>query len=140
MSFLNDLINTLTGQHPQPQGQQSQPLAQAVHQAGQPALHATQPLAPSVQNAAIPQREIPVGQAMSPQDISRLAPQIQPLAQIYNQNPQDPRVMHLDPAMFGYAADTAARPPQAPSFASQAPQQGHPLTMRSQGINPYSNF
>lgn len=55
---------------------------------------------------------VPVGQPLSPQDISRLAPNVQGLANIYNQNPQDPRVSHIDPAMFGYAPDNTVRPPR----------------------------
>lgn len=58
---------------------------------------------------------IPVGQGLTPENIAALSPDIQPLAQIYNANPQDPRVAHLDPAMFGYAPDNtvAAPAPQA---------------------------
>lgn len=39
-----------------------------------------------------------------------MTPQTRQLAQIYSQNPQDPRVAHLDPAMFGYGPDPTVRP------------------------------
>jgi len=58
------------------------------------------------------QNRVPVGQALSKDDIARLPQQSRELAQVYNQNPEDERVASLDPAMFGYAAD------QAPSTAN----------------------
>lgn len=51
------------------------------------------------------QGQVPVGQQMTPQHIASLPQNIQGLAQIYNQNPMDPRVAHIDPAQFGYAPD-----------------------------------
>ena len=54
--------------------------------------------------------QIPVGQAMTPENIAGLPAQVQPLAQIYNANPQDPRVAGVDPAMFGYAPDETVAP------------------------------
>lgn len=80
--------------------------------------------------------QIPVGQSLSNQDISKLSPQIQGLAQIYNQNPQDPRVAHLDPAIFGYAPDNTVRSPQQTPFNS-AQQRGYILPQgQSQSPQP----
>ena len=74
MSFLNDLINTLTGQRPKEA------------------------------------QQIPTGQAMTPQNIQALPQGLQAQAQIYNQNPRDPRVAGIDPAMLGYAPDNGIPP------------------------------
>ena len=57
------------------------------------------------------QNRVPVGTQLTQQDISRLPQQNQALAQIYNANPQDPRVSHMDPAQFGYAPDQQVAPP-----------------------------
>lgn len=51
------------------------------------------------------QNQVSTGQKLTTQDISRLPQQQQSNAQIYNQNPQDPRVTNIDPALFGYKAD-----------------------------------
>jgi len=53
---------------------------------------------------------IPVGQSLTPENIAALSPDVQGLAQIYNTNPQDPRVAGVDPAMFGYAPDETVAP------------------------------
>lgn len=55
------------------------------------------------------QNQVPVGQTLSAQDIQKLPQNVQPLAQIYAQNPQDPRVAHIDPAIFGYAPDNSTQ-------------------------------
>lgn len=80
--------------------------------------HGKQPV--QQQQAAQPQQQkqtIPVGQKIPQNFMDSYSPQTRVLAQIYNQNPMDPRVAHIDPAMFGYAADNTARslsplPPQ----------------------------
>lgn len=97
--------------------------------------------APSPQNTAqSPQGGIPVGQALTPQNISSLSPNVQPLAQIYNQNPQDPRVAHIDPAIFGYAADNTqqAPPQQAPGWRPPIMGAYSPVEGVRSGAAPYS--
>jgi hypothetical protein len=87
LSSLAQNIGSGIGNMFQPQQQQQ------MHQYAQPLPQAAQ------------QSQIPVGQPLTQQNISHLPPQVQQLAQIYNQNPQDPRVAHIDPAIFGYAPD-----------------------------------
>lgn len=54
---------------------------------------------------------IPVGQPIPKAFMDSFSPQTRALAQIYQNNPQDPRVAHLDPKMFGYAPDNTMMHP-----------------------------
>jgi hypothetical protein len=63
---------------------------------------------------------VPVGQPIPQGVMNQLPPQTRALAQIYQHNPQDARVMHLDPAMFGYAADNSGAGMRMPT--PHAPQ------------------
>lgn len=86
---------------------------------------------PQAQQAA-PEHQVPVGQTLSQQDIGRLSPQTQQFAQIYNQNPQDPRVAHIDPSIFGYAPDnTSSSPIQVSKYPS-----GQNFNPQGNGVNP----
>ena len=77
--------------------------------------HALQNQILNTMNFPSPNGQIPVGQPLTQQNINALPQNIQGMAQIYNQNPMDPRVAHVDPAIFGYAPDG---PPQ---FQSAVP-------------------
>lgn len=57
------------------------------------------------------QQMIPVGQPIPQAFMDSYSPHTRMLAQIYQHNPADPRVMHLDPKMFGYAPDNIAMHP-----------------------------
>lgn len=61
------------------------------------------------------QQMIPVGQPIPQQMMNSFSPHVRQLAQIYQRNPMDPRVSHIDPKIFGYAPDNTARP-AAPTF------------------------
>ena len=61
-------------------------------------------------------QKIPVGQSIPQSFMDSYNPQTKALAQIYNQNPQDARVAHLDPKMFGYAPDNTANAQVRPTM------------------------
>lgn len=93
----------------------------------------------SLQPTQNPQQggQIPVGQALNPQDISRLSPELQPLATIYAQNPQDPRVAHIDPKVFGYAPDDPKSIGYNPNPSTDIPYTAHTKQLAELG-NQYS--
>jgi hypothetical protein len=59
----------------------------------------------------------PIGHPIPQNMMDSFSPQTRQLAQIYQSNPMDSRVLHLDPKMFGYKPDNAAVP--APHFSAQ---------------------
>lgn len=124
MSFLGDLINTIgaaVGGHPQQaQGHPALPMAQMAQRAVQPQQ---QGYSPSQQH-----QMIPVGQPIPQDFMNSFSPQTRALAQIYQSNPMDPRVAHLDPAMFGYAPDKTVS-----GFGSLPPQKMPNLPNALQG-------
>lgn len=73
----------------------------------------------------------PVGQPIPQGMMDSFSPQTRALAQIYQQNPSDPRVMHLDPKMFGY------RPDNQPNM--QMPQAGSQM-QRASGLRTLQNL
>lgn len=101
-----------------------------------PAAKKAMPLAHLAQPQS--QAGVPVGQALTPENIAALPSNVQGLAQIYNTNPQDPRVAHLDPAMFGYAPDntvSAPKPYVSPIMGAGPIRPGN--TPYSPGEGPY---
>lgn len=89
------------------------------------------------------QDKIPVGTSLAPQDIQRLPQNVQGLAQVYNQNPQDPRVAHIDPAMFGYKADNTSRSGQEDDGLVNTPNGLMPLSSLNPGQkwqNPQNGY
>lgn len=103
-------------------------VGRAIPEMGRPTL----PFAQAAQRISMPNMQpmTPVGSPLSQQSISRLDPQTQALARIYNQNPRDPRVAHIDPAVFGYAPDdTTAQP-----FQNQQP------TVQQNGVTLPATF
>lgn len=54
---------------------------------------------------------IPTGARIPQRNMQSFAPDVQGMAQIYNQNPQDPRVSGVDPAVFGYEPDDGGSRP-----------------------------
>jgi len=93
--------------------------------------------------------QLAVGQPQTQRTIGRLPQQVQQQAQIYEQNPDDPRVAGADPALFGYAEDDgisayAGSPAlQQNQVIRQAPNTSqllgsvNPVWQQQQGQTPY---
>lgn len=74
------------------------------------------------------QQMTPVGQPIPQDMMNSFSPQTRQLAQIYQNNPMDPRVMHLDPKMFGYQPDNTV------------PAMHQPLTLSGNFGQQYGNY